>query len=139
MTAATLMQGESTTWSELRTNRREHTFTWPDLDGLHWTANLPDEAPHTSLLHGWSADGKTLVRARLDGDQVWEAVLRLGGNESVTLIEPEPWGANEKRVGQFHSPDDLATDVVPAQVEVPDLGNGALVFLVPKELAGAWR
>ncbi len=139
MTAVTIARGASTTWHDLRANRPGYTFTWQDLDGLHWTSDLPSDAPYTSLLHGWSADGTTLVRIRLDGVRVREAVLRPRGGESATLVVPEPWGARETRVAQLHSPDGVTADVVPAQVEVPDTGNGALVFLVPQDLVVPWQ
>jgi hypothetical protein len=49
------------------------TCLWQDLDGLHVSA-APADAPPTSILWGWRADGG-LIRVRLDGDAAFVAEL----------------------------------------------------------------
>ena len=126
------------TWPEFVLRRAGYTFLWQDLDGLRMTHSLPERAPATSLLHGWSADGRVLVRVRLDHDRVWEASLTPGGAEQAVVSVPRPWGSATGRVARFTTPDEVDLATVIAQVGVIDTGVGALTLLVPEQLVGNW-
>jgi hypothetical protein len=58
------------------------TCLWQDLDGLH-VEPPPFDAPPTSILWGWRGSS-FLVRARLDGDTAYVAVV-----DDVAALDPD--------------------------------------------------
>ena len=75
------------------------TCLWQDLDGIHHEPPTR-EAPPTHVLWAWT--DQTLVRVRLDGNEVFVATLRwplpAGAGPGVSVIRPLPWAADDKRV-----------------------------------------
>lgn len=124
-------------WASFASDRSSYTFLWQDLDGLHMSA-LPSQPPLTSLLHGWSQDGRTLVRARIDGSRVRAAVITPNGANPSLVTLTKPWGEQRRVSGATTlGPVTLATQFI--QVELLDDGEGALVFFAPDGFAGLWR
>jgi hypothetical protein len=74
------------------------TCLWQDLDGLHVGPPTLD-APPTSILWGWDS-GSSLIRARLDGDTAYVAVLDLttADPESGSAVATVPWALGDGRV-----------------------------------------
>ena len=132
-----VVEGGRSHWGHLLRERDGYTFLWQDSDGLH-RGPLPSDAPYTSLLHGWSADGMVLVRVRLDGQTVWLAQITPGDGETATVSNLHSWGAKTRRVAGFRSPDDVSLDDRFFQVELLDRGRGALVFYAPDVHRSVW-
>jgi hypothetical protein len=89
------------------------TCLWQDLDGLH-VEPPPADPPPTSILWGWRGES-VLVRARLDGDTAYVAVLDLavgdappgspagdgrpaGAGTPEDLVRTIPWAPGDDRV-----------------------------------------
>jgi len=69
---------------------------WQDLDGVH-RAPPPARAPCTSILWAWSADGRALRRARLDGGTVFLAGRTVGPDGEDPVVA-RPWDPQDGRV-----------------------------------------
>jgi hypothetical protein len=89
------------------------TCLWQDLDGLH-VEPPPADPPPTSILWGWRGES-VLVRARLDGDTAYIAILDLAadtatpeglagdgrstaGGTQEDLVRTIPWAPGDDRV-----------------------------------------
>jgi hypothetical protein len=112
------------------------TCLWQDLDGLHVQA-APQSAPPTSILWGW-ADGRRLVRARLDGDTAFVAVLDCeDGGGPAGAVRTLPWSAEDGRVmaSRGRGPDARGGGVraVYEQVVAGGIGDGTgpVTFIRP--------
>jgi hypothetical protein len=109
----------------------EATCLWQDLDGLH-VAAAPADAPPTSIVWGWRADG-SMVRVRLDGDAAF--VAELGSSEisgAGRAVRTVNWdvradGRGDARVAGVRAPG-VAPEVGPGaeyeQVVVTGIGDG---------------
>jgi hypothetical protein len=99
----TAVHGGRMSWAEaLEEYLRDAQCLWQDLDGLHVSA-APAEAPHTSLLHAWTAT--RLVRVRLDRDVDGvrahvAAIARPSGDGPGGDVRP--WQVHDGRVAGFH-------------------------------------
>lgn len=130
-----------TPWAEaVRGPLAGTTCLWQDLDGLH-VAPAPAEAPPTSILWGWRADGG-LVRVRLDGDAAFvsdlnpAAIAEAGGAVRTVEWDVRPGGRGDARVAGIR-----AAGVAPGagpgaayeQVVVDGIGDdaGPVTFVRP--------
>ncbi|AXH95960.1 hypothetical protein [Ornithinimicrobium avium] len=128
-------------WERVRDLFPDHTCQWQDLDGFHH-APMPPTPPSTSLLHGWDSEGTTLIRVRWDGDRAF--VARLSQDpEPLGKRKPEEvqvrtgttvaWGALGQ-VAQARGPAAQVRHQVFEHLEVPDTGQGGLLFIRPGAL-----
>jgi hypothetical protein len=111
---------------------RDAHCLWQDLDGLH-LSGVPAEAPHTTLLHAWTA--ARLVRVRLDRDSegVWAHVAvvdRPPAAERLRHAEVRPWQEHDGRIAGFHrqreaEPERAALPASLRSVVVDGIGDGA--------------
>lgn len=136
-----LSGGRLPSWDAVRAAFGALTFQWQDGDGFH-VAALPEVSPHTSLLHGWSTDRAVFARFRWDSGCAYAACLALDlttvprGLSGAGIVEPairraRSWGATG-RVANAQAK--LGTDQLNFDhelIEVPDLGEGVLVFIRP--------
>lgn len=87
-------------WSAvLKDVLKDYECYWQDLDGAHISA-APQDAPLTSIMWAWPvpADGRELVRLRIDGPTVYVATYQPpAGDQGVPL---QPWADDDGRVQQ---------------------------------------
>jgi hypothetical protein len=111
---------------------------WQDLDGLH-VEPPPAGAPPTSILWGWR-DDSVLVRARLDGDVAYIAVLDEAAVGTDTVVIAIPWALNDGRVaaavaaagaGRGPAPGRGGVGTRYEQLVLGGIGTGPVTFVRP--------
>lgn len=65
-------------WARLQEAADGMTCAWADYDGFH-IGPCPTQAPPYSHIWGWSDDGGTLLRGRIDAGRVTVGWLRTSG------------------------------------------------------------
>lgn len=109
MSDATMVGLGRLPWGEVVEACTEMTCAWADYAGFH-IGPCPDAPPPYSHLWGWSTDGQTLVRVRVDDQEGIVGLLYLGGGvpQSAPLVErvktrTEPaltWPENHDQIGE---------------------------------------
>lgn len=115
-------------------------FQWQDLDGFQ-LRSLPEQAPFTSLLHGWDQDGTNMIRVRWDGETAFVACLSRGcgplpfedhGDIDVETSPSVPWG-NYERIAQARSMDESRTRATYMMVRPTSVALAGTVFFALAE------
>ena len=97
------VRGGRVPWAEaVREYLRDAQCLWQDLDGVSLSA-APPAAPHTSLVHAWTATELVRVRVDRDVDGVWAHVAAIPRpqDEGASQVV-RPWQPHDGRVAGFH-------------------------------------
>jgi hypothetical protein len=127
------------TWSQaLAGPLSEVECLWQDLDGAH-CAPPPVQAPCTSVLWAWNADGRVLFRARLDGETVFLACHTVESDGTAPVVV-QPWDPRDGRV-RTHRTAVGSRPVIEQQWEQVvdhglEHGTGPVTFLRPRLSSG---